>query len=551
MKPSKGMLAVGALIIFVAIVGSRQLNKEEAVPEEVTLPSVTLIDLSTYQEDSSRVEAQGEVESSAQVDLQAEVSARITSMPVTLGQEVFVGQVIATFDSSELFARLQQAQADLAAAEAGLASAEAALDAQEAQLLDLQKGGRPEQVIIAESQLRTAEDALNELYIGTQNALEAIVASVENVVYTQVDTLFDSPRSSNPTINFSTTRTTNRIQAQFDRAQLSNDFPEWSEGIAAIDSTSPESVMNALADAEEKLSFIQGFLQSLTLTIGDEVGLSDSQEDAFVSAVAGARATVSGHISTVRSRTQSIDAQESAVTQAREQLELTIQGATREQVSAQEALVEQSSIGITSQQANIARAQGVIAGIQAELAKRAVRSPITGTVATLPFRVGELVSPGALVASVVNVNGLQVKAFVDSSDASTFSVGSPALVRGDIEGVVATISPSIDPTTRKVEVGVAISSEDAKLVVGEFVEVTITKDGIEGSATLLPLRAVDVSTVGSFIFLVEDNKIVARPVVLGRVVGESVEILSGLDNVTQIVSSVRGLNEGDEVNIRE
>lgn len=546
----KGIIIAGLIMAFVAIVAVRSMNRVEVVQEEEVVPAVSLIDLSTYEENTSQIKAQGEVESSAQVDLQAEVSARITSMPVVLGQQVFSGQIIATFDSGELVARLQQAEADLAAAQAGLNSAKAAYNAQVAQLRDLQEGGRPEQVAIAEEQLDTAEDALEKLYTGTQNALEGIVASVEDLIYNQVDELFDDPNSMDPLLDFSTSRQSNKIIAQSNRADLNTLLPEWSDKIRATDASSALSVERTLQLSEENLLFIQSFLQSLSAALSEEVSLSDAEENAFRSIVTGGRNTISTHLNTVRTREQSIDSQVSAVSQASDQLELTRQGASKNQIQAQEAIVEQSLINVSSQEANIKRAQGAINGIQSDLSKRAIRSPISGTIATLPFRVGELVSPGSLVATVVNVDGLQVKAFIDGSAASSVSVGAPVQINSEINGVISTISPSIDPTTRKVEVGVIVTDEDTKLVVGQFVDIAIQKDNAEEGVTLLPLRAIDVSTEGSFVYTVENDLLVRHQVSLGRVVGESVEVYEGLETLNAVVSSIRGLNEGDRVTIR-
>ncbi len=46
------------------------------------------------------------------------------------------------------------------------------------------------------------------------------------------------------------------------------------------------------------------------------------------------------------------------------------------------------------------------------------------------------------------------------------------------------------------------------------------------------------------VFIVENEFIGEREVVLGKVIGESVEILQGLDSSSKIVLSVRGLEVG-------
>ena len=549
---SKRTKIVALLIIaFVLLVIIRQAGNKDIVERQAAQKSVSVISLDTYVEDTSRVRAQGQIESSAQAELRSEVSARVTQVYTTLGQEVRAGQLLVSFDSAGLYARMQQAQADLAAAEAGLLSANAGLSAQQSQLQDLENGGRPEQVAIAQAQLATAQDALNELYTGTQNVLDGMIASVEDILFTDIDPLFTDPRTDDPTLVFSTTQAYQQTLAQGNRATLNTILPEWGSSVGVIDGVDPVAVSAALLKAETNILFIQDFLQTLSVAIGNEVSLTDTEEQAFTSTVAGARSAMSGFLTTVRSRRQAIQAQRLAVSQAADQLSLTQQGASTDQVATQQALVDQASAGFSAQEAGIARAKGVIAGIQADLSKHAIRSPISGTVAALPLRKGELVSPGTLAASIVNTNGLQVKAFIDSSDATAVSIGSKVLVDGSIEAVVSTIAPSIDPTTRKVEVGIAITEDLPSLIVGQFVAVDISKSTYLGDAIQLPLRAIEVGTNGSHVFVVNEQMVVEkRPVVLGRVIGESVEVLSGLDGVSDIISSVRGVTVGDTVTIR-
>lgn len=69
------------------------------------------------------------------------------------------------------------------------------------------------------------------------------------------------------------------------------------------------------------------------------------------------------------------------------------------------------------------------------------------------------------------------------------------------------------------------------------------------SSVVVPLTAVKFTPTKAFVFAVEDNKLIAHEVETGLVTSNSISI-SGAEGVTDIVSDVRGLKEGDTVEIK-
>jgi multidrug efflux system membrane fusion protein len=67
----------------------------------------------------------------------------------------------------------------------------------------------------------------------------------------------------------------------------------------------------------------------------------------------------------------------------------------------------------------------------------------------------------------------------------------------------------------------------------------------------VPLSALKITSSGSFVFTVsEEKKLVAIAVTQGQLYGENIEILSGLDKDTRIVTDARGLKEGQLVTVK-
>jgi HlyD family secretion protein len=89
------------------------------------------------------VSASGSVEPQSSVGLAFETPARVTDVPVKVGDRVEAGDVLAQLDTRQLELQVHQAQAALAAAKA--------------QLAQLEAGPRPEEVAAAEADLRAAQ----------------------------------------------------------------------------------------------------------------------------------------------------------------------------------------------------------------------------------------------------------------------------------------------------------------------------------------------------------------------------------------------------------
>jgi RND family efflux transporter MFP subunit len=227
--------------------------------------------------------------------------------------------------------------------------------------------------------------------------------------------------------------------------------------------------------------------------------------------------------------------------------------------STRSVTLSQSNSNLKAQEAVVAQAKAAVAQAEAGVSKTILRSPVSGSVVTLPVKLGEYVSPGQLVALVANKGNIQIKSYIASNDVENVKVGGKVLVSEKYEGVISRVASGIDPVTQKVEILIEITDENiSKLVIGEFVKVQIeVADPVENidennksQSLLLPLRAVKLDPNQAVVFTVDsDNKIVAKVVVVGEIKGDQVEILSGIQSGDKIISSVRGLNAGDLVSV--
>ena len=187
------------------------------------------------------------------------------------------------------------------------------------------------------------------------------------------------------------------------------------------------------------------------------------------------------------------------------------------------------------QLAAVATAQAQLELTQLSMTDAVVRAPITGTVSKRHIQPGEKVSFDAPLLSIVDLTELEVQAQVPISDVTQIRKGMPTHV--DVEGIngrkfdgrVERINPSAEPGTRTINVYISLSNEDSFLKAGMFARVLMTV-APEVEVPALPLSAVRTEAAQTFVWLLADDKLARRNIVLGKrdERAQLVEVTSGL-----------------------
>lgn len=185
--------------------------------------------------------------------------------------------------------------------------------------------------------------------------------------------------------------------------------------------------------------------------------------------------------------------------------------------------------------AAVATAQAQMELTQLSMTDAVVRAPISGTVSKRHVQPGEKVSFDAPLLSIVDLAQLEVQAQVPISDVTQIRKGMPTQV--DVEGIdgrkfegrVERINPSAEPGTRTINIYVSLSNEDSLLKAGMFARVLLTI-APEVEVPALPLSAVRTETAQTFVWVVADEKLARRNIVIGKrdERAQLVEVASGL-----------------------
>lgn len=588
-KKTRPYVAVGTLVaalLLVRIAGATGGDVRIDTQQEKRVRTINIAETVAAED---VISASGEVEAKDQVELRSEVSARVAQVYIGLGEEVRAGQTLVVFQNGESVSQRTDAVARVQAAQAVLEQIAAQVDAQKTRLAELERGARPEELSIAQAALSNAELALksaqssfdaaeNKADEDFNNTLKASAASLLKSVQSAKDVLFVATTiqydyfAGNQQDDLRIVRTK---EAAINTLYGVPNAGKWESGISTLrGDLINELTVLAVEPNEEKIRDVAGRVQQGYVELAimlDSIPFRDLSVTEVASLTAE-KSRVQGELVSITAATGQIDVQraandsaiqaaDSALTSARngyisaeEQLNLVKAGATNEQLDAQKAAVAQAEASLRAQQAQLLSAEASVGLFNAQVGKTIVTSPISGKVSVLPVKVGELVSPGEVVASVVNTDGLQIQAYVDSTQLQALSIGAPVDINGTATGTVSFISPAIDPQTRKVELGIVVTgvNELRPLVVGEFATLKIQRNQTAGNSiqAIIPLEAIYTTTEGAFVFMADDESVAqAIPVSLGSIRGTSVEVIAGLEETTTIFETVRGIERGQKVEV--
>lgn len=222
-----------------------------------------------------------------------------------------------------------------------------------------------------------------------------------------------------------------------------------------------------------------------------------------------------------RSNQAELGAASARVREAEAQLQLVLAGATEFQVESAEIMIDD--------------AQTALADAELDYDRTVLRAPIDGVIATVSTEVGERLTPGVPVITLVDMTPLRVVAEVDEIDIARIEIGMAAEVQVDalpgvlLTGTVTDIAENGVETDGVIEYDVDITLDvvDARLRHGMTADVNIIIDRAQTLA--IPADFVDRRRDGAFVTVQQsDGSLTERMVELGRRDGALVEVISGL-----------------------
>ena len=176
------------------------------------------------------------------------------------------------------------------------------------------------------------------------------------------------------------------------------------------------------------------------------------------------------------------------------------------------AQVESARAGLRGAQAQIEAAQAAVATAEKEMERLKITAPFGGLLESDTAELGELMQPGSLCGTIIQLNPIKLVAFVPETEVGRVKVGAPARAtlaagQSEILGNVTFLSRSADETTRTFRVEIEVDNSDLAISDGQTAAITIAGEGVK--AHLLPQSALTLNDDGRLgIRAIDENQIV-------------------------------------------
>lgn len=355
----------------------------------------------TETEEEPALLASGSIEGE-EVAIVSEFGGRIVSLPAEEGDEVDAGQVLVELDTSMLQAQMAQAEATVAAAKASLENVKA--------------GTHPAEILAAQAMLHQA--------IAERDAAES--------AWKDAQAILDNPQE---------------IEAQITQARAA-------VRLAAVQIEQAEAQV-AAARADRDRYRAQGSMEEKWL-----YRVYDYQVQAAQVAVEAAQTRKDGTDATLAAlqtlRTNPL-VLASQVNMAEGQYDLAAAAVAVAIAKLDELKAGPTAEEISLAEAQVAQAEAAISGLQAQVDKMTLRSPIAGVITSRSAHAGEAAIAGATLLTVANLDEVTLTIYVPEAELGRVYLGQVVQVEVDsfpgqvFNGTVSYISQQAEFTPKNVQ----------------------------------------------------------------------------------------------------
>lgn len=178
-------------------------------------------------------------------------------------------------------------------------------------------------------------------------------------------------------------------------------------------------------------------------------------------------------------------------------------------------------------------------------------APQSGVVDNLALRQGGFIKPGLTLLSIAALDEVWLEAEVFERQANLISIGQGVSIQLDFlpgeqrEGVVDYIYPTLDAKTRTLRVRMRFANQDGKLKPNMFAEVVIHKQAEQASLTVPKEALIRGADSNRLVLALGEGRFKSVNVKVGRSNGQQVEILSGVQEGEQVVTSAQFLLDSE------
>jgi multidrug efflux system membrane fusion protein len=207
-------------------------------------------------------------------------------------------------------------------------------------------------------------------------------------------------------------------------------------------------------------------------------------------------------------------------------------------VESAQAAVQGAEAGVQSAMAGVRAAEAAVTRAEQAIANLTITAPFAGLLETDTAELGALMQPGAVCATVIQLDPIKLVGFVPEAQVDRVELGALAGARlasgHEVRGEVTFLSRSADERTRTFRVEITVDNADLAIRDGQTADILIQTDGTP--AHLLPSSALTLNDEGILgVRTVVDGVVEFVPVEMIRDTARGVW-LTGLPEVADVIT---------------
>jgi membrane fusion protein (multidrug efflux system) len=158
--------------------------------------------------------------------------------------------------------------------------------------------------------------------------------------------------------------------------------------------------------------------------------------------------------------------------------------------------------------ANLKKVTASVAQLKAQLAKKRINAPFSGTIGIRQIDVGDYLSSGTVIATLQDLSELYVDFFLPEQDVPLLAIGqqvalSVAAYPGEtFQGQIAALNPRVEDSTRNIQVRAVLPNPNGKLLPGMFANLQVLLPKSTPSV-VVPELAITYTLYGNSVYVIK------------------------------------------------
>lgn len=442
--------------------------------------------------------------------------SRVSKINVNVGDQVKLGQVLASLSNNDLQANLLQRQA--------------LLESEQAKLAQLVKGSRAEDLGIAQANADSAKNGFEENKKSLVDEMKDAFAKSDDAVRNKADPLYSNPRGAYPQIlsfdNYNLTTTLNN-----QRIKAGEMLSLWL--ISTSNLTTDNLNDSDLKDTNDNLSFMRDYFNNLSIAVSSiqaNSTITQSILDKYKSDISTARSNIDLAISGMNSAQQAYNTAKYALDSSTQQLALKKNGATPEELLAEEAQVKSAEAQVES--------------ARAALNKTLIIAPIDGIITKVDAKVGEIPAQNSTSISMMGLAKYELESYISENDIAKIKTGQVAKITLDAFGkdtffdakvTEVNLSETVLDGVSTYKTRLQFINPDERIKSGMTANIGIETDHRSGVISV-PQMAVFLKGSDKYVSVKQGGGKSDRKITTGSISSDgSIEIISGLNTGDQVI----------------